>query len=263
MRVMTTLSLISVLACSTSACSGGDDGDGGPNLDAAVIDAMAGQDAPASACTNLDQAACDAAQECQSALGAPAEEICIDDYSNWGTVWSGCIDASVGCDDVETCASDPNTGTRLYFPDSCVPDGWSACDCQVPASCQQGGDLVGLGRLCVRGTQGVTGESIDADTHIRIEASPYGCFGSGCVFTYDNACAATVAGDTITVDSLFCIGPSDAEVCKPDCSGAGDAICHTDTLAAGDYTVQANGRSVSFTVPSVLPFGGVCDELPL
>lgn len=200
---------------------------------------------------------------CQSALGAPAEEVCIGDYSNWATIWSGCVDASVGCDDVETCASDPNTGTRRYFPDSCTPAGWVPCDCQVPATCERGGAMESLGRLCVRGDQGMTGETIGIDRRVRIQASPHGCFGSGCVFTYDNVCAATVAGSDIALDSLFCIGPSDAEVCKPDCSGAGYAVCHTDTLAAGTYTVTANGLSVTFSVPSEIPFGGLCDELPL
>lgn len=255
MRLIVIAILVTLCACSSPS-----DGE----IDASTrIDAPEADAAPGTPCSQLDQSECDADPACASILGAPAEEVCIGDYSNWVTVWAGCGDALRGCDDVETCASDPNSGTRLVFPDSCVPDGWVSCDCQVPAQCDQGGDPVELGRLCVRGELGANGETIDVDTRIRIQAAPYGCFGSGCVLTYDNVCGTTLDGTDIALESLFCIGPSGADVCKPDCSGAGLAVCHTDTLAAGTYTVRGNGLSVSFTVPSEVPFGGVCDELPL
>lgn len=263
MRLMIMFSLATLLGCPSPSGDGGQDA--GSDRDGAAADANAagGDGAMGAPCSQLDQAECDASPMCQSALGAPAEEVCAGDYSNWATVWSGCVDATLGCDDAETCASDPSTGTRLYFPDSCVPDGWLACDCQVPSSCQQGGSPEALGRLCVRGELGADGESIAVDSRVRIQASPHGCFGSGCVLTYDNVCAATVNGSDIALDSLFCIGPSGEKVCKPDCSGAGFALCDTDVLSAGTYTVSANGLSVTFTVPSQVPFGGVCDELPL
>lgn len=252
---MLTVALAATLGCPSPS---------GGNPDANPANDGAAGDAPApGGCAQLDQAACDAATFCQSALGAPAEEVCIGNYDNWTSIYVECVDGSSGCDDVETCASDPVTGARMFFPDSCVPAGWLPCDCQVPATCENGGDPVQLGSLCVRGVIGETGETIDADTQVRIQATPYGCFGSGCVLTYDNVCAASVAGTDITLDSLFCIGPSGEPVCKPDCSGAGWAVCHTETLAAGTYTVSANGLSVSFTVPSEVPFGGLCDEIPL
>ena len=41
-------------------------------------------------------------------------------------VYGGCADAT-GCDDLPTCATNPDTGAEVLFPDSCTPAGWAAC----------------------------------------------------------------------------------------------------------------------------------------
>ena len=214
-------------------------------------------------CAELDESACEADSSCRAIRGGPAAEFCADDLSNFATIYAGCVAADQGCGDSETCAADPVTGQRLFFPDTCVPEEWGTCDCAVPSECLQGGEAQTLGRICVRGTAGATGESITANSRVVIEATPEGCFSSGCVLIHDRVCDAAVDGTDITLDSLFCIGPSGADSCLPDCGGAGVASCQTIELAEGKYTVTGGGLSVTFQVPSEVPFGGECDGDPI
>lgn len=97
-----------------AACVGGGD--------SASDDSASGSD-----CASLDEAACDARADCTDILGAPEDEVCAEDYSHWMTVWAGCMDAGMGCDDAETCGEAPD-GTQLIFPSGCLPDGWTGCD---------------------------------------------------------------------------------------------------------------------------------------
>jgi len=136
-------------------------------------------------------------------------------------------------------------------------------DGSVPATCERGGELVPLGQLCVRGRNGIAGESILPDTPIEIEATPAGCFSSGCVEVFDRVCGVTRSGDEFSLDSLFCLAPNGADACLPDCSGAGIASCQTEALAAGTYTITAGDLRLTFEVPSEIPFGGLCDGDPL
>ena len=68
--------------------------------------------------------------------------------------------------------------------------------------------------------------------------------------------------DKGNIDARFCLDttPEDPNAgCTEDCGGGGQAACYVDELPAGSYTVTIGTLSVSFDVPSVVPFGGLCD----
>ena len=79
-------------------------------------------------CADLDEAACEASEDCAPIRGAPADEVCAGDYSNWVTLYGGCMDGDVGCGDAETCGLNPATGEEWIFPSTCLPEGWTSCD---------------------------------------------------------------------------------------------------------------------------------------
>ncbi|MFN3198488.1 MAG: hypothetical protein ACE366_08740 [Bradymonadia bacterium] len=81
-------------------------------------------------CDELGEEACMAAEACRPVYGAPAQEICMEDFSNWMSVYGGCIDVDRGCGDAETCGEDPRAlmQSPLVFPDTCLPQGWVPCD---------------------------------------------------------------------------------------------------------------------------------------
>ena len=209
-------------------------------------------------CAELDEAGCEAAAECRASRGGPAAEYCANDLTNFATIYAGCVTNEQPCGGAETCGIDPDTGDRLFFADTCLPEGWGSCDCSIANVCEQDIDPTGLGQICVRGRTGSVGESIEVDSPLIIEATPTGCFSSGCVVVMERVCGAAVTGSDIALDSLFCLGPADVDNCLPDCSGAGFATCQTEPLAVGSYTLTAGDLSVTFDVPSEIPFGGTC-----
>ncbi|MCB9760097.1 MAG: hypothetical protein H6739_09710 [Alphaproteobacteria bacterium] len=107
-----------------AACVGG----GGSDDSGATDDSGADDSATPAACASLDQAACEARSDCASILGAPEDEVCAGDYSNWRTIWAGCMDGELGCGDAETCGKNPETGETLMFSNTCLPDGWDGCE---------------------------------------------------------------------------------------------------------------------------------------
>ena len=76
-------------------------------------------------CEGLSQESCDKTPGCAGIKGAPAAEICMDNFDNWGSIWSGCMSADMGCGEAETCAQSPVSGEQLVFPTTCIPDGWA------------------------------------------------------------------------------------------------------------------------------------------
>lgn len=92
-------------------------GDGGSDSDPADGD-----------CAALEEADCEARSDCMAIRGAPRDEVCAGDNSNWGAVFAGCVDDPGGCDDAIGCAEDPSDGTQLIFSNLCFPDGWTECE---------------------------------------------------------------------------------------------------------------------------------------
>ena len=213
-------------------------------------------------CEDLGAEACAADPACMALLGAPYEDVCNDDYSTWMTVFAGCMD-QVGCGDAETCARDPETGVQLVFPSTCTPAGWGACDgypCPVGA-CAAGTETP-IAKMCVRGTPGADGETIAEGAPLQVMVFPKDCWSSSCTTVHEASCAIA-GGEPFTVSGGFCLEPTGEGACTPDCSGGGFTTCESEEgLVAGDHAVSLGDLSVTFTVPSVVPFGGICAGSP-
>ena len=88
---------------------------------------------------------------------------------------------------------------------------------------------------------------------------------SACTVVERAGCSTSLNGATLTVQSEFCLRGEGEGQCipTPDCSGGGFANCDSGTtLQDGTYTAKIGDLSVSFTIPSQLPFGGGCDGEP-
>lgn len=105
------------------------------------------------------------------------------------------------------------------------------------------------------------GEELTADTPVRIELRPQGCYSSSCTMVHEASCQlVSQMGDALVVDGAFCVEDTSSRMpgCTADCGGAGVASCEIGTLAEGGYSVSYGELSVLFTVPMTLPFGGEC-----
>ena len=115
-----------------------------------------------------------------------------------------------------------------------------------------------IARLCVRGTPGMTGEDITDTAPVGFQIEPEGCHSSACTIQRMAFCSVTVNGTNLALDGDFCLG-FEGPCTLPDCSGGGFTTCDSgQILSAGAYTVSHGTLSVSFTVPSTVPFGGEC-----
>ena len=211
-------------------------------------------------CEALDEASCEADTSCRPIMGASQAEVCAEDYSGWMSLFAGCMQADMGCGAAVTCAINPYSGERLSFPDTCTPTGWASCNgdpCAVDGVCVEGTSTAPA-RLCVRGETNSTEELLRGDA-VRFQVTPEGCHSSSCTARYDVSCAIdATASPALTLNALFCLGATGDETCTADCSGGGFATCNAGTLADGEYTVTMGTESITFTVPSSLPHGGVC-----
>jgi hypothetical protein len=119
-----------------------------------------------------------------------------------------------------------------------------------------------VGQLCVRGMAGDAGEMLTADAPVRFMITPNGCHSSACTVQEIADCSAMVTDSTIAVEGRFCLR-TEGECTLPDCGGGGFAECTLgDNLPEGDYTATLGDLSVSFTIPSMVDFGGACDGTP-
>jgi hypothetical protein len=118
-----------------------------------------------------------------------------------------------------------------------------------------------IGKLCVRGEIDPQSnqEVLTAGGKVLFQLYPKGCFSSSCTIIHEASCLV-VAGTSFSITGSFCLeGTSAMNMgCTPDCSGGGFASCEDPSVDAGMYTASIDGLSVSFEVPSSLPFGGVC-----
>ncbi len=209
-------------------------------------------------CHALDEAACGESADCRPILGAPAAELCIDDFANWMSIFAGCLRADLGCGAAETCAIRPGDGRRLIFPDTCTPFGWAPCDPCALGECARGFDQAPA-RLCVRGEPEGGMERLEAG-RVTLEVWPRGCHSSSCTRRLDIACGVDEA---LAVEARFCIADvPGAEACTDDCGGAGTATCYAPAVPEGRHTFTLGERSVTVDVPSMIPRGGACEGQP-
>jgi hypothetical protein len=156
-----------------------------------------------------------------------------------------------GCNSCTCTMSGVACTDRACIPEAGAGDGPACTDTPV-------------GRICVRGQQGSTGEAIAAGDKLKIQVYPRGCFSSGCTRADVHTCTVSGGAD-FTAEGTFCLTSTarPGVGCTGDCSGGGFADCEsTTTLTAGQHTVTLGTMSVTFTVPSTLPFGGECDGNP-
>jgi hypothetical protein len=125
------------------------------------------------------------------------------------------------------------------------------------------GTLTPAGKLCVRGTPSAGGEELTEGGTLVFQVYPTGCLSSSCTTVFSNFCEAGGPGlDTYVVETTFCIAGNGGMNCTPDCNGGGFVECPPFAALAGNFTVEVEGLSLEFTVPSTLPFGGSCVGMP-
>lgn len=138
--------------------------------------------------------------------------------------------------------------------------------CEPASSCTLGYPQA-VGKLCLQGaSSGLPPgpETLAVGGHASIVVYPAGCFSSSCTQVYSSGCTLEDrATSTWRVESSFCLAEDHAPgaVCTADCGGGGWAQCVATGLEAGSFSVVAGELSVTFTVPSTIPAGGLCDEL--
>ena len=211
-------------------------------------------------CAALDGAACLAAAECAPIYGVPAAEACSGGDA---AEIMGCMDGNMGCGDFPTCGQDPATGELVQFYDTCIPQGWGTAQscCADPGGCAVGSEAP-IAMLCIRGEAGADGEVLAEGAAASVQITPEGCWSSSCTTIHTAECSVSGGSGHLTAEGLFCLAPTGDDVCTPDCSGGGFASCGTPSLDAGSWTVSHGGLSVTFEVPSVIPYGGACAGSP-
>jgi hypothetical protein len=128
-----------------------------------------------------------------------------------------------------------------------------------PRGCDLG-DEYPVGRLCVHDPNVSSELSVDEAAHITV-ATDEGF--SACAFVHQAECSAEVLGAVIEVTSRFCVGPDRACPDPPPPSfGPVGAPCRTPPLGAGAYVVRAGDLELEISVPTPVPPGGICVELP-
>jgi hypothetical protein len=127
-------------------------------------------------------------------------------------------------------------------------------------ACGETVELENEGGLCVMGTDlewVEDGEdetlvtTFEEDTAVEIQVTLEEC-ASACIEDVEASCEVDLDGDTLTVTARGSyVAPSGGGNCVDACEVV-RATCTTDPLAAGTYTVEYVGESVSFDVPSVI-----------
>ncbi len=109
-------------------------------------------------------------------------------------------------------------------------------------------------RICVMGQNGGSDTTLDPGQPVLVRVIAGGCY---CTWLEQAACEVRPAGEgAFEVDSRFCLATPSIP-CPPFCYEPW-SDCLTGPLEPGVYTVRGAGREISFTVPSTVPFGGLC-----
>ncbi len=214
-------------------------------------------------CAGLTETECALAPTCSPLLAWQPAGAC-DGGGPLQPLYGGCHDADLGCGDAETCAVRVETGVAAIFSSTCLGKGWQTAGwetCCPPASAGcAAGQPAEIGKLCVRGKAGTSGELIAVGEPIQLQLTPKGCFSSSCTEVFEASCnvAATAGGYDVT--GKFCLGSQGGPgvSCTADCGGGSFASCVTPAASGGAATFSAAGLSVTVEVPSTLPFGGAC-----
>lgn len=77
------------------------------------------------------------------------------------------------------------------------------------------------------------------------------CLSSSCDLERSAECSVARDGQTLTVSSRLAYRPNDAPACTMDC-GRLTAVCESEALEAGSYTVELGNQSHALAVPSTL-----------
>jgi hypothetical protein len=93
---------------------------------------------------------------------------------------------------------------------------------------------------------------------------PAGCYSSSCTQVFDARCSVLGTGNDREVITHFCLSEdtSGAVGCTADCSGGGDATCTVSGLGSGEHTVQVDGLTLEFSIPTTVPPEGICTGSP-
>ena len=119
------------------------------------------------------------------------------------------------------------------------------------------GEEYAAGEICVHGTDG--DGVLSAGEAARVEVRPSGCFDS-CSFVHQAACVVRpAAAGGLEAASRFCVQPGPLAGCnRPPFCLEFRASCSTPPLTAGGHVLRAGDLALAFTVPAVLPPGGLC-----
>lgn len=130
------------------------------------------------------------------------------------------------------------------------------------------GDRAAPGRLCVRGRADgfpATSELLEVGGFVRFQVFPAGCFSTSCTLRYGDYCSVDEReGNEWSLSAGFCLAENvpPGGGCTADCSGGGTASCTAAELEPGSFRAVLGELEIAFTVPSVLPVGGRCVDLP-
>jgi hypothetical protein len=134
------------------------------------------------------------------------------------------------------------------------------------AECAKAGALAPSLTYCVRGTmQGDGTEKVEVGDALLLQMRPAGgCWSSSCTEWPVLQCALEeLADNQFAVAGAACAKPTGDEACTPDCGGAFTYCAGNGTLQLGTNFVFVGEVQLSFQVPSVLPFGGLCTTWPM
>lgn len=126
------------------------------------------------------------------------------------------------------------------------------------------GDPFPAGELCIFGAPDPTNPDvtvINANGFVEFELRPAGCFSSSCSVLHRASCSLERSGSDIFLESTFCLSQDmqPGAVCTPDCGPGYRTDCTLfGGLPEGSYTVQVDGLSLTFDVPSTVPITGLC-----
>ena len=207
-------------------------------------------------CAKLDEANCANASGCMKWTATPQP---CDGKPPGPAQFLGCT-AQVSCTAALTCATDA-AGAKWLFGSGCLPPGYQASPSETccPAKpCTP----TPAGKMCIRGKMVAGGEAIEAGDPVQIHVYPKGCFSSSCTQKVTTTCTAMPGNLTTFVTAEFCFAPTGGPGCTADCSGGGFASCDGGLWGIGEWPFKLDGLAVTVTVPSKLPFGGVCVGSP-
>jgi hypothetical protein len=136
----------------------------------------------------------------------------------------------------------------------------SAATVMSPACGRRGcelGEEAPPGRLCLEPLDEAD-PTLDPGEAARVRVTAAGCYNL-CNFVHQAACVVRTQGTGgFEVASRFCINPPAHGCLGPPVCDPVDAVCSTAPLTAGGHTLRAGDLELTFSVPVVLPPGGLC-----